>query len=120
MSPPVTAPVDMLRGPRTPALPRSQDPAEIRRTAEAFEAAFLSQMLQPIFAGLSTEAPFGGGAGEETWRSFLVEAMAQQTVRAGGIGLADQITRDMLRMQGLEDAPTAPADARQPQPRTAP
>ena len=74
-------------------------PARMRETAEAFEASFLSQMLKPMFEGLSTEAPFGGGEAEGTWRGFLVEAMAKQAVRGGGIGLADQVVAQMLKMQ---------------------
>ena len=81
----------------TPAAPAVT--ARMRETAEAFEASFLAQMLKPMFEGLSTEAPFGGGEAEGTWRGFLVEAMAKQTVRAGGIGLADQVVAQMLKMQ---------------------
>lgn len=73
--------------------------ARMRETAEAFEASFLSQMLKPMFEGLSTDGPFGGGEGEGAWRSFMVEAMAKQTVKAGGIGLADQVVVQMLKMQ---------------------
>ena len=62
-------------------------------------ASFLSQMLKPMFEGLSTEAPFGGGEAEGTWRGFLVDAMAKQAVRGGGIGLADQVVAQMLKMQ---------------------
>ncbi len=82
-----------------PAAAPTPVPARIRETAEAFEASFLAQMLKPMFAGLSTEAPFGGGEAEGTWRGFLVEAMAKQTVRGGGIGLADQVVAQMLKMQ---------------------
>lgn len=73
--------------------------ARMRETAEQFEASFLSQMLKPMFEGLSTEAPFGGGEAEGTWRGFLVDAMAKQAVRGGGIGLADQVVAQMLKMQ---------------------
>ena len=73
--------------------------ARTRETAEAFEASFLSQMLKPMFEGLSTDGPFGGGEAESTWRGFLVEAMAKQTVKAGGIGLADRVMSEMLKMQ---------------------
>ena len=71
----------------------------MRETAQAFEASFLSQMLKPMFEGLSTDGPFGGGQAEETWRGFMIDAMAKQTVRAGGIGLTDQVVSEMLRMQ---------------------
>lgn len=75
----------------------------MRETAEAFEASFLSQMLKPMFEGLSTEAPFGGGEAEGTWRGFLVDAMARQTVKAGGVGLADQVVARMLKMQEVQE-----------------
>ena len=86
------------------AAPTAQgaDLARARRVAEDFEASFVSQMLQPMFAGLETDGPFGGGQGEATWRSFLVDEMAKQVVRAGGLGLADRVMGEMLRMQGLD------------------
>ncbi len=93
----------MIQSTVSPAtLPPAAPPAvtaRMRETAEQFEASFLSQMLKPMFEGLSTAAPFGGGEAEGTWRGFLVDAMAKQTVRAGGIGLADQVVARMLKMQ---------------------
>ncbi len=86
----------------------SADAARTRRTAEEFEASFLSQMFKPMFEGLRTDGPFGGGEGEATWRSFMIDAMAKQTVRAGGIGLADRVMAEMLRMQEAQ-APVVPA-----------
>ena len=77
--------------------------ARMRETAENFEATFLAQMMKPMFEGLSTEAPFGGGEAESTWRSFMIEAMAKQTVKAGGIGLADQVVAQMLKMQEAQE-----------------
>ena len=84
----------------TPSAPApAQATARMRETAEAFEASFLSQMLKPMFEGLKTDGPFGGGEAEGTWRGFMIEAMAKQTVKAGGIGLADQVVTQMLKMQ---------------------
>ena len=73
--------------------------ARMRETAEAFEASFLSQMLKPMFDGLSTDGPFAGLEAESTWRGFMIEAMAKQTAKSGGIGLADQVVAQMLKMQ---------------------
>lgn len=73
---------DLLRG-APGALNANGDATRLRRTAEDFEASFLSQMLKPMFEGLSTDGPFGGGEGETTWRTFLIDAMARQTVKAG-------------------------------------
>jgi Rod binding domain-containing protein len=82
-----------------PAAPARIVPERIRQTAEDFEASFLSQMLKPMFEGLSTDGLFGGGDAEATWRSFMVEAMAKQTAKAGGVGLADHVLGEMIRMQ---------------------
>jgi Rod binding domain-containing protein len=75
--------------------------AQIKDTAERFEASFLSSMLQQMFAGVETAGPFGGGQGEEMFRSVLTEAMAKQMAKGGGIGIAAQVQREMLKMQGL-------------------
>lgn len=81
------------------ARPAPAPTAKMRETAQQFEASFISQMLKPMFEGVKTDGPFGGGDAEETWRSFMIEAMAKQTVKAGGIGLADQVVAQMLKMQ---------------------
>ena len=73
--------------------------ARMRRTAEDFETSFMSQMMKPMFEGLSTDGMFGGGEAEATWRSFLIDAMAKQTVKAGGIGLTDTVMAEMIKMQ---------------------
>lgn len=77
----------------------SGDRKKIEETAEAFEASFLSQMLKPMFEGLSTDGLFGGGQAEATWRSFLLDEMAKKTVSAGGIGLVGPVMNEMLKMQ---------------------
>jgi flagellar protein FlgJ len=77
----------------------AREAARMRETAEQFEASFLSQMLKPMFEGLKTDGIGGGGEAEGQWRSFMIDAMAKQTVQAGGIGLADQVVAQMLKMQ---------------------
>ena len=91
----------------TPTAPSSANARRMRETAEQFEASFLSQMLKPMFEGLDTNGLFGGGEAEATWRSFLIDAMAQQTVRAGGIGLASTVMAEMIRMQSEQTAGAA-------------
>jgi peptidoglycan hydrolase FlgJ len=75
---------------------------QIKETAKKFEAQFLSIMLQQMFEGVKVSAPFGGGPGEDMFRSFMTDAMAQQMTRSGGIGLADTVQREMLKLQGLK------------------
>jgi len=78
---------------------KEQSPEEMRRIAQDFEASFLSQMFKPMFEGLKSDGPFGGGAGEEMWRGFLVDEMAKQTAKSGGIGLANTVMSHMLKAQ---------------------
>lgn len=75
---------------------------EIKATAKKFESQFLSIMLQQMFEGVKASAPFGGGAGEDMFKSFMTDAMGQQMTKAGGIGIADTVQREMLKLQGLK------------------
>ena len=78
---------------------RDEVPPEIRRAAEEFEAVFLNQMLAPMFEGIQTDGLGGGGMGEEIFRPMLIERYAQSLTQAGGIGIADSIIRELMRMQ---------------------
>jgi Rod binding domain-containing protein len=75
---------------------------QIKQTAQSFESSFLSAMMQQMFAGLKSDGPFGGGQGEEMFRSVLTDAMAKQVTRAGGVGVAASVEREMLKLQGLK------------------
>lgn len=70
-----------------------------RQTGTEFETMVLSNMLRPMFEGLDTDGMFGGGNGEEMFRSFYIDAIAQQMVRNGGIGIADQVQKQLLALQ---------------------
>ncbi len=94
-------PADLLARARTDA-PGGRTRAEIEKTAKAFEASIISSLMGEMFKGVETSAPFGGGHGEDAFRSFLTDAIAKQMAAAGGLGLADDLTRSMLKMQGLE------------------
>jgi Rod binding domain-containing protein len=72
---------------------------EIRRVAEEFEAIFLAEMLAPMFEALDTDGLGGGGIGEQIYRPMLVERYAEAIAAAGGVGVADSIVRELLRLQ---------------------
>jgi Rod binding domain-containing protein len=83
-----------------PVAGAGRSPDEIKAVATKFEASFLSVMIGAMFEGVSTEAPFGGGEGEQAFRSFLTEAMAKGVAKRGGVGLSAAVQREMLKMQG--------------------
>lgn len=80
-------------------------PDEIRRAAEEFESVFLSEMLGPMFEGLQTDGLGGGGMGEEIFRPMLVQRYAEAISRAGGVGIAESVIQEMLRIQGAAVPP---------------
>ena len=64
-------------------------------------------MLEHMFAGVPTDGPFGGGHAEGIYRSLMLQEYGQAIARAGGIGLADELTAEILRIQeNLQDAPS--------------
>lgn len=73
--------------------------AKARQTAEEFESVYLSTVLSSMFSGISTEAPFGGGHAEETYRGLLIEEYGKSISQAGGIGIADSIYRELISIQ---------------------
>jgi Rod binding domain-containing protein len=89
--------------------PRFRDMVQARKAAEDFEAFYLSQMMQPMFSGLKSEPPFGGGHAESTWRSLLVDEYGRIMARGGGVGVADAVMRTMLDAQSQSGRPTAAA-----------
>lgn len=70
-----------------------------RASAEEFEAMYLSTMFKQMFAGLETNGPFFGGSAEQTWREMLVDQYGGMTAKAGGVGIADAVYREMLKIQ---------------------
>ena len=70
-----------------------------REAAESFEAFFLTQVLDTMSAGIATDGPFGGGSEEKQWRSMMNEQFAAAMAKSGGIGIADQLYRQILAIQ---------------------
>ena len=88
---------------KDPSFTQAMNRKKIKETAIEFEAQFLSQMLQPMFEGITPEEPFGGGMAEEMWQSMLVKEYGTAIANNGGIGLADHVQKQLLRAQeGLE------------------
>jgi peptidoglycan hydrolase FlgJ len=74
-------------------------PGDVKRAAEDFEAFFLTQTMASMFEGLDTDPLFGGGPGESTYRSFLTQEYGKIVAKAGGIGIADAVAREIIKLQ---------------------
>lgn len=80
-------------------LKRARDLKKIEEAATDFEAVFMSEMIKPMFENISTEAPFGGGKGEEVFRGFLIQEYGKQLASGHSIGLADTVKAEMIKLQ---------------------
>jgi peptidoglycan hydrolase FlgJ len=84
----------------------SVDRETLQKRAIEFEAVYLAQMLQPMFDDLNAEEPFGGGFGEDVWRSQQVQEYGKAIAENGGIGIADAVARQLIQAQeAREGAP---------------
>ena len=74
-----------------------------KEAAKDFEAVFISEMMSHMFNGIDVDPMFGGGPGEEMFRSMMVNEYGKKMANSGnGIGIATQLERAMLEMQQLE------------------
>ncbi|MBH68613.1 MAG: chemotaxis protein chel [Rhodospirillaceae bacterium] len=80
-------------------LKQGQSSAEIKKVARQFEGMFLSQMFGHMFKGIKTDGLMGGGNGEEIFRGLLLQEYGSSVAKAGGIGLAKSIERQLLTLQ---------------------
>lgn len=78
-------------------------PAQLQKYQKAatdFESMALNQLLTPIFNTVDqSKSMFGGGEGEAAWKPMMVTAIAKQMTAQGGLGLAQPIMQQMIRMQ---------------------
>jgi len=77
--------------------------ARMHAQAQSFEATFLNSMFQHMYDGVGGDGPFGNSQGVGPWRSFLTDQYAKSFVKAGGIGIANAVYKQMLaRQQGQQ------------------
>jgi len=88
----------------TPSPAQTQSEFEIRARDQAteFEGVFLSMMIKEMFSGLQSEGDFTGGFGEEMFNGMMADQYAQSIAQTGGIGLSDQIYREILAQQEVQ------------------
>lgn len=86
-----------------PSGPRNLAAADPAKAAADFETFFLSQVIATLQSGESLQSAFGGGPGEDAFKSFLNDAYAQAIQRAGGVGLADRLKAEIIALQAQQE-----------------
>jgi peptidoglycan hydrolase FlgJ len=67
-----------------------------------FEAMFLNSMFEQMNTKVDGEGPFGGSGAQKVWRSFLTNQYAQMYAKAGGVGIANHVYDELLKLQGVK------------------
>lgn len=86
---------------------KAATPDDALKVGRQFESMFISEMLNPMFSGLKSDKVFGGGHGEEMFRSLQVDEYAKGLTAQGGIGIAAAVQREILRIQEQAHAAAA-------------
>ncbi len=75
-------------------------PEQLQKMAKDYEAVFITQLLQPMFAGLDTDPEAGGGgSAEESYRGLMLQEYGKVFAARGGLGMTPILTKEFLRLQ---------------------
>jgi peptidoglycan hydrolase FlgJ len=99
---PLLSPVSIA--PATPTVASNPTLSGAKKAGEDFEAFFLSQSFENMFAGIEADPLFGGGNGESVYRSLLVQEYSKVAARSSSTGIGAQVTREILRLQEAQGA----------------
>lgn len=91
--------IDQARGERLSAQAGQRKTGDAAKTAQDFEAFFLTQFFEFMSKDLKTDGLMGGGQAEATWRSFLNDQYGREMARGRGVGIADMVYDQILKMQ---------------------
>jgi peptidoglycan hydrolase FlgJ len=83
-----------------PAAPAVDRNSRAYKAAQDFESVFLGQMVAQMYTGLDAKGTFGGCFAEETYRSLLYQEIGRQMSAGGGVGIADAVYAEMVKLQG--------------------
>lgn len=83
----------------SPLATDAKNQAATKAAAQDFEAFFITHAFEDMFAGLSSDPMFGGGEGEDIFKSFLLNEYGKTVAKAGGIGISDMVQRQLLMLQ---------------------
>ena len=90
-----------------PPITTTLPPAQVQTAwdaAQKFESLTIGEFLTPMFDTIDlSKSPFGGGEGEAAWKPMLIDAMAKEITKAGGLGLAQPVFAQMIHMQEAKE-----------------
>jgi peptidoglycan hydrolase FlgJ len=89
-------------------LQSSKNKKAVDQASVQFEALFMNEMIAHMFEGVDTDGPFGGGHGEEVFRSLMIEEYGKKIAESGQTHISQTLAAEMLKMQELQQKPNSP------------
>jgi peptidoglycan hydrolase FlgJ len=77
----------------------TSDMARADKASKEYESVFISQFLGSMFSSIPTDGITGGGAGEEMFRSMMIDQYSKSIENQGGFGIATQMKAELLKHQ---------------------
>ena len=85
--------------PLAPQPTATSDVGRADKASKDYESVFISQFLGSMFSSIPTDSVTGGGAGEEMFRSLMIDQYAKSIENQGGFGMATQMKAELLKHQ---------------------
>jgi Rod binding domain-containing protein len=82
------------------------------KAAKDFESVFISQFVGSMFEGIQTDGEFGGGQGEQMFRSLMLDQYSKQMANQGGFGIAKSVARSLNEHKQAQLRAQADAEAK--------
>jgi Rod binding domain-containing protein len=76
---------------------------KIHKAAQDFEAVFITEMMRPVFEMQGPDPVTGGGQEESYYRSMMVDEYGKGFAKKGGIGIAEHVEKQLLRLQEAQN-----------------
>ena len=83
----------------SPAFVAPRNLAAIDKAAQDFEAHFASEFLESMFSSIEADPLFGGGEGENVFRSFLLQEYGKALAANGSLGISNLVRQELLKAQ---------------------
>lgn len=94
---PSVSELNMMRAVKTPD---AKNATNVKKAAQEFQAVYLSEMMNYVFSGIKTSPLFGGGHGEETFRSMLVQEYANNLAKTDQLKMNGALQKQIHKLQG--------------------
>ena len=79
----------------TAATPKAPPNPKLVEAAREFEGVFLRVVMSSLEKAANVGGPSSLSAGQSQYGSMIVDAMSDSISKSGGIGLADELVRDL-------------------------